>query len=840
MEKDELLVITAELERVERLIQTGERKLVELEASADPEAPPAAKRKTRTDPGRDGQPVNSQTRVADAELRKHYERKLDLEEKLTNLKHSMKKKAKRNTAKDKSFARRIPAPVVIGLAARRIITDLAVHTSDVEMGDADVDNTAEASSSITAVQKAVAATEGGLSKPGTSNAKASSKSDREARKLHTEAPGQRLGARTTKEGRKTFAVRPDDDNEPAASGDSNGSTLATKTTPSYDSLVRTPSMRCTVAAMAASFSEKYVVYFEWRRLAMNALDNLQVQAVATYGAKGAPNDSIMHETMSAKRIAIARFEMILEEIAKHLGTTDEDHVAANDPLFATRSSTEATSTPVRPVSGRPLPPILADFRANDQTDAAAFATRQQRIIRALKALRDDFQVGSVGPIKDMVVFDILSFLRSPIRTTIQPNAIALLGDSGTGKSTLCQAIADVYAAAGLYVFGTMEVVLGARMLGSYLNWSAPLVEQRMASSLEGILFIDEAYTMAIREAGREDKFSGSSEEAMASMILHMSTYPGKQVIIFAGYADKMQNDLFQLNSGLLGRIRLTHTLANYGPYEMTVIVSQTLARDRGPLGGTENLEREAAEAKVSWLASRMQHTAGGVTLDRTEERSLHQAYAHAIDRRDEAAKLGLYRMNAEAVEYLANVIFSMLYGLFPSGTPSSTAAAQQHLNKPSSYVWSRVDGQQVPTLDELKRAEISTRFAAVWEIQARAATKIAGHAFELLIFYGVETEAEYVFDRVDIEWILRKFLSERGIADLRRDLSTEGSWLNHVLAPRGTDAKSVFRRYLDGEITDVTTVTHPGPAGNEMKVVISPPSAETRAAKALALSFTTP
>ena len=79
-----------------------------------------------------------------------------------------------------------------------------------------------------------------------------------------------------------------------------------------------------------------------------------------------------------------------------------------------------------------------------------------------------------------------------------PMNLALLGSAGSGKTTVAKLIKDFMVAYGLVKnegkTGFVETT-GARLKGQYVGQSAPNVEDHLDRATNGVLFIDEAYSM---------------------------------------------------------------------------------------------------------------------------------------------------------------------------------------------------------------------------------------------------------------------------------------------------------------------------------------------------------
>ena len=78
--------------------------------------------------------------------------------------------------------------------------------------------------------------------------------------------------------------------------------------------------------------------------------------------------------------------------------------------------------------------------------------------------------------------------------------------------------------------------------------TAPKTQAVIDSALDGVLFIDEAYTIAMSKGT-----SNYSAECIATLAKAMEIYHDRLIVIFAGYTKEM-NDFINTNQGLMSRI----------------------------------------------------------------------------------------------------------------------------------------------------------------------------------------------------------------------------------------------------------------------------------------------
>jgi len=150
---------------------------------------------------------------------------------------------------------------------------------------------------------------------------------------------------------------------------------------------------------------------------------------------------------------------------------------------------------------------------------------------------------------------------------------ALFGSAGVGKSALAKVIAYSFKNSFILVKG--DVIMGTRqdLVGKYIGETAIKTRKLLFDGLEGIVFIDEAYSLT---PCSKDDTKDFGSEAIAELINFMDKTIGLMVVMVAGYKDKMQNCFFPSNEGLDRRFPNKFSLRAYTDKELTKILLTNL------------------------------------------------------------------------------------------------------------------------------------------------------------------------------------------------------------------------------------------------------------------------
>lgn len=139
------------------------------------------------------------------------------------------------------------------------------------------------------------------------------------------------------------------------------------------------------------------------------------------------------------------------------------------------------------------------------------------------------------------------------------------GPPGTGKTTLARLMGQFFKALGILKKGHVIEVDRSALVGEFIGQTAIKTSKVIDSALDGILFIDEAYSLT-----PSDSRNDFGEEAVNTLVKRMEDHKHNLVVIVAGYEKEMKR-FINSNPGLKHRFTRYFYFRDYTPEQLTTI-----------------------------------------------------------------------------------------------------------------------------------------------------------------------------------------------------------------------------------------------------------------------------
>lgn len=147
------------------------------------------------------------------------------------------------------------------------------------------------------------------------------------------------------------------------------------------------------------------------------------------------------------------------------------------------------------------------------------------------------------------------------------------GNPGTGKTTVARLLAGVFKDLGVLKKGQLIETDRSGLVAEYIGQTAVKTNKIIDSALDGVLFIDEAYTLA--QGGSQDY----GHEAIATLLKRMEDNRDSLIVILAGYGPEMKT-FIESNPGLRSRFNRYINFPDYTPNELLEIFLKYLSKQQ--------------------------------------------------------------------------------------------------------------------------------------------------------------------------------------------------------------------------------------------------------------------
>ena len=166
------------------------------------------------------------------------------------------------------------------------------------------------------------------------------------------------------------------------------------------------------------------------------------------------------------------------------------------------------------------------------------------------------------------------------------------GNPGTGKTTVARIVAEVYRSLGVLEKGHLVETDRSGLVAEYVGQTAVKTNKVIDSALDGVLFIDEAYSLV--DGGKED----FGREAIATLLKRMEDDRNRLVVILAGYTAEMRR-FIDSNPGLQSRFNRYIDFPDYSADELARIFVSLAAKSQYRLASSAEERLKAIMASAS-------------------------------------------------------------------------------------------------------------------------------------------------------------------------------------------------------------------------------------------------
>jgi stage V sporulation protein K len=193
------------------------------------------------------------------------------------------------------------------------------------------------------------------------------------------------------------------------------------------------------------------------------------------------------------------------------------------------------------------------------------------------------------------------------------------GNPGTGKTTVARIMGNIFKEMSILEKGHLIEVERADLVGEYIGHTAQKTREQIKRALGGILFIDEAYSLA--RGGQKD----FGKEAIDTLVKAMEDHKNEFILILAGYTQEMEMFL-QMNPGLRSRFPIHIEFPDYTIGELLSIAELMLSQRQYKLSGL------AREKLITMLEKNEENPGNARTVRNIIEKGIRKQAVRLVDK----------------------------------------------------------------------------------------------------------------------------------------------------------------------------------------------------------------
>ena len=215
----------------------------------------------------------------------------------------------------------------------------------------------------------------------------------------------------------------------------------------------------------------------------------------------------------------------------------------------------------------------ADARFVEKEDIKGYVPEERTVDEILKDLDSFIGMDEVKSAVREMAYSVQNSMQRAERGLGEQEKmsmhIILTGNPGTGKTTIARKLGEILASIGYLDSGHVVEVDRAKMVSPYQGETPKVVDRLCDKAKGGILFVDEAYTLAPLSASGDRDNQGA--QALEKLMKRMEDDRGQFIVIAAGYRTEMEN-LFRINPGFRSRFNYFLDIKDYSPEQLFEIM----------------------------------------------------------------------------------------------------------------------------------------------------------------------------------------------------------------------------------------------------------------------------
>ena len=278
---------------------------------------------------------------------------------------------------------------------------------------------------------------------------------------------------------------------------------------------------------------------------------------------------------------------------------------------------------------REIVPSDEDDKEIDEDTSSSKSTSAPKKVSATSAMKELKSLIGLESVKNEVE-TLSNFIKiqqtretKGLKTSSVSYHCVFTGNPGTGKTTVARILAKIYKKLGVVSKGHLVETDRAGLVAEYVGQTAVKTNKIIDSALDGVLFIDEAYSLVSKSE------SDYGKEAIATLLKRMEDDRERLIVILAGYTNEMK-DFINTNPGLQSRFNRYIEFPDYNEDELFQIFMRSVEQyeytmsDEAVSGLKGYLKEQVANKDKNFGNGRLVRNIFEKTLERQANRLAHE------------------------------------------------------------------------------------------------------------------------------------------------------------------------------------------------------------------------
>lgn len=235
--------------------------------------------------------------------------------------------------------------------------------------------------------------------------------------------------------------------------------------------------------------------------------------------------------------------------------------------------------------------IIDENEYNDDTEYNIDLKSLHNIKDELKELNEMIGMDSI---KQSILNQLIYFIQELHlgNETSDFKHTVLYGPPGTGKTEIAKIIGKMYSKIGILKSNIFKKVTRNDLIAGYLGQTAIKTRKVIDECLGGVLFIDEAYSLA--NSGDNDSYS---KECIDILCEALSNHKNDLMVIIAGYEEELKETFFKVNKGMYSRFIWRFNVESYNSKQLMNIFKKKIIDQEWSLENENDLTEKWFEDK---------------------------------------------------------------------------------------------------------------------------------------------------------------------------------------------------------------------------------------------------